>query len=150
MGFACGSQFAQAGKVAAGDGGGGFHFDADDVAGLVFDDQVHFILVLVAVVREQEPAPDGGGKLGDFRNHEAFQDGAEGLATIAGVCRCQAEQACRQAAVEEVELWRFDEAFELVGGPRLQAVHQEQLLQYANVAAHGFFASMSRLLPMPA
>lgn len=37
-------------EVAAGDGGGGFHFYADDFTRLVFEYEIHFVLVFVAVV----------------------------------------------------------------------------------------------------
>ena len=131
-------EFAEAAEVGGSDAGGGFHFEADELAVGALDHDIDLVLLFVTKVEKLERAVVGPAReLEGFGEDEGLEERAEGAAVGGDAGGREAAQRREEAGVEEVKLGGFDEALELVGEPRGQRADEEELLEESDVFLHG-------------
>lgn len=78
-----------------------------------------------------------GSKLEGLGDDETLQERPQHRAVLCDPFRPDAEDGGEQTRVQEVQLGRLDQPFEVVAEPRLDPSYQKQLFEHADVATHG-------------
>ena len=107
------SQPGQAMSIIGADRGGSLDFDTPYFFP-VCDDQIHFVLILVAVVPKAQIRIRPSRLADELLDHERFEERAESAAIGQPVRRAEIRQRCSQTGVHHMQFWRLDEPVGLI------------------------------------
>jgi hypothetical protein len=114
----------------------GLHFDAGHGCETLFDDDVYFKVIAIAVVKETERARTAAGLATQFLKHKRLEHRTEGLAILVECRGVHPDQCARHAGVAHVE---FRPLHNAAAGwyARAEAARGEHAFQYGDVVGAG-------------
>src|SRR5258708_3932718 len=121
----CMGQFSQPFEIPCVYGCRSLDLKPNQFTAIVLDDDIYFVLILVAVVIKGVRTVEPSRLFDDLRKHERFQDRPEDRAVLRNSLRGYSQELREQPTIKKVKLGRLHQSLEAISEPRVETTQKE-------------------------